>query len=133
MGVREPADVVQHHADVRVRRAEPGDEDGMRVLIQRGGVVESARVLEHAAKVVSDPCRGEIMGRQAALGDGQRPTVGLLGAPQVAGSATESAEPAQPVDSPGGFNMGVAASGVEQQRVVVVGAPDGASAEAAGM
>ena len=35
-GVRESADVVQHHGDVRVRRAEPGDEDGV-------GLVDRAR------------------------------------------------------------------------------------------
>ena len=38
--VREPADVVQDHADIGVRRTEPGDEDGVGVGVQRGRLVE---------------------------------------------------------------------------------------------
>ena len=67
--VREPADVVQDHADVRVRWPEPRDEDGVDPVVQCGRLVESARVLEHDAEVVSKPCRTEVVARQVALGD----------------------------------------------------------------
>jgi hypothetical protein len=39
-GVREPADVVQHHAEVSVRWAEPGEEDGVGPVIEHSGLVE---------------------------------------------------------------------------------------------
>jgi hypothetical protein len=92
--VREPTDVVQDHADIGVRWAERGDEGGPCLLIQQGRLVESAGVLEHNTELVPDPSRGEVIGRQAALGDSQRPTVGLLGSSQVADSAAKPAEPA---------------------------------------
>ena len=99
-GVREAADVVHDHADVGVRWTEPGDEDGVSVVIQPSGFCECACVLENDAEVIAAPGRGEVVGGQAMLGDGQGLSVRPLGAPRVAGSAAKRAEPAQASDSP---------------------------------
>jgi hypothetical protein len=87
-GVGEAADVVEHGGELGIVGFEACGQHGAGGRIQLRGLVEAAGVLQQHGHVVADPGRGQIVGGQVALGDGQRPPVELFGGGGVAGAAT---------------------------------------------
>ena len=87
-GVGETADVVEHGGELGIVGSEMRDQHGACGRVQLRGFVEAAGVLQQHGEVVADPGRGQIVGGQVSLGDGQRPPVELFGGGGVAGSAT---------------------------------------------